>query len=273
MILRRHIVLHRGATRKGTTLLEVLIASGILVVGLASVAALLPAAGVILSDAVAADRAAAIVANAAADLDFRRTLTAAQFTAAIKTVMIGDVFLAAPFNAAPFNAAPYSRIASIPTATVDDRAYGRTWFVATASPLAESAVAMTVGMPVRVSVAVIRSRTPEVKTPSLVLTEVSSGVYRMTGGTAIARELDRKRFLTPCAWVPVLKNSRVRWLQIQSSWSTYAAGTGGSLGAITQCYVSFVDSNAADDVKSGVTITAYPISGVIRVEERILILN
>jgi len=56
-----HAPTHCGTVhRKGVTLLEVLIAGGILVVGLAGVAAILPAAGLILGEAMAADRAASL---------------------------------------------------------------------------------------------------------------------------------------------------------------------------------------------------------------------
>lgn len=59
--------------RPGFSLLEVLVASGILVVGLAAVAALLPAAAVRLNQAVTADRAGALAANAFADIVARRS--------------------------------------------------------------------------------------------------------------------------------------------------------------------------------------------------------
>ena len=53
--------------RNGITLMEVLIAIGILAVGLSSVAALLPAAGSQAKKAVIADRAASMAENALAD--------------------------------------------------------------------------------------------------------------------------------------------------------------------------------------------------------------
>lgn len=54
--------------RRGITLLEVLVACGILVVGLASLASILPAAGTRLSQAAAEDRIAFTAANAKADV-------------------------------------------------------------------------------------------------------------------------------------------------------------------------------------------------------------
>jgi Tfp pilus assembly protein PilV len=54
--------------RAGVTLLEVLVACGILVVGLASVASILPAAGTRLAQATLEDRAGTAAANAYADI-------------------------------------------------------------------------------------------------------------------------------------------------------------------------------------------------------------
>ena len=54
--------------RAGFSLLEVLVACGILVVGLASIAAILPAAGSRLSEAAAQDRAVAAAAVAMSEI-------------------------------------------------------------------------------------------------------------------------------------------------------------------------------------------------------------
>ncbi|MDA1039179.1 MAG: prepilin-type N-terminal cleavage/methylation domain-containing protein [Planctomycetota bacterium] len=67
-----HKVTQLPDSRSGFSLLEVLVASGILVVGLASVAALLPAAATRMHQAVVQDRAGALAANAYADIMARR---------------------------------------------------------------------------------------------------------------------------------------------------------------------------------------------------------
>lgn len=67
-----HITSHHKPDRAGFSLLEVLVSSGILVVGLASVAALLPAAATRMHQAVVQDRAGALAANAYADIMARR---------------------------------------------------------------------------------------------------------------------------------------------------------------------------------------------------------
>ena len=63
-----------NVSRSGWTVLEVLISSGIMVVGLACVAALLPAAAQRMAQAVSEDRAGTVAANAYADIIARRSL-------------------------------------------------------------------------------------------------------------------------------------------------------------------------------------------------------
>lgn len=64
---------------RGITLLEVLIACGLLVVGLSTVASLLPASGQRLAQANLEDRAAMLVTNALAEVTNRRLVAAACF--------------------------------------------------------------------------------------------------------------------------------------------------------------------------------------------------
>ena len=63
-----------AACREGFTILEVLISAGIMVIGLACVASLLPAAAQRMSQAVSEDRAGTLAANAYADITTRRSL-------------------------------------------------------------------------------------------------------------------------------------------------------------------------------------------------------
>lgn len=66
--------------RNGITLLEVLVACGILVFALSGIAAILPAAGSRLAESVAEDRAAVLSANVYAELKARQFLKASLFT-------------------------------------------------------------------------------------------------------------------------------------------------------------------------------------------------
>lgn len=68
--------------RRGITLLEVLISCALLVMGLSSIAALLPAAGSRMTQATTEDRAAVLLGNAAAEIANRRLAAADAFPAA-----------------------------------------------------------------------------------------------------------------------------------------------------------------------------------------------
>lgn len=244
----------RAARNSGITLLEVLIACGILVVGLASVAALLPAAGSVFAEATAVDRGAALAANAAADLQFRGVLAATHFVEGVKTLTVGDMFP----NSPPFNAPPFKRITNAPT-TNDEAAYGRAWYGATASTLLPGATAEPGGL-ARVAVIVFKTAEPQAKV--LNLTRVSPGVYKLTGGSAQERESNRRRFLPGCSWAAVVKDGLVRWLRVNSSWLTYEPG-----GTTPKdSFVAFADPDAITDAATEIHV----FSNVLRVEERIL---
>ena len=87
-----------GHPRAGLSLLEVLVAGGILVVGLSSVAALLPAAGLRLSQASQEDRAGIMAANARAEVANRGLAAAVVFADANRACAIGQVATALVSN-------------------------------------------------------------------------------------------------------------------------------------------------------------------------------
>jgi len=200
------------SNRAGMTLLEVLIASGILVVGLSSVAAILPAAGSLLGEASMIDRATTLAANAAADLEFQRTLLASDFNAIqgpthptaytaangerVTAVVMGAVF-AAPAIDLFYRTTFRRRLPPNTQSAADTSAYGSTWYIMTATPAAPlpppvkplsplldpipAANKYTAGMPVRVTVAVTRRPLTAVNsdTAGVLLARVSEGVYRV----------------------------------------------------------------------------------------------
>lgn len=98
--------------RAGITLLEVLIASGILVIGLSSIAAIFPAAGSLLGEAATNGRVAAIASNAFRDIELRSTLTALLFPTPVpptnppRTVVIGEMFRFPDATTAPVPPTP-----------------------------------------------------------------------------------------------------------------------------------------------------------------------
>ena len=104
--------------RAGLTLLEVLVACGVLAIGLASVAAMLPAAGSRFGQAQLADRAGFLGANARADLLNRGVVAADVFASSAQACAFGQV------------ATALTTISATTTGTT-----GRTWptFAGTAS--------------------------------------------------------------------------------------------------------------------------------------------
>lgn len=88
------LTIERARHRGGITLLEVLISCGLLVVGLSTIAALLPAAGSQLAQAVTEDRAAVLLSNATAEVFNRGLLSADVFpvsSGTVRTLALGKV--------------------------------------------------------------------------------------------------------------------------------------------------------------------------------------
>ncbi|MFM8985733.1 MAG: hypothetical protein ACKONH_06710, partial [Planctomycetia bacterium] len=78
-------------SRAGLSLLEVLVACGILVIGLTSIAAILPAAGSRLTQASQADRGGTLAANAYAEMVNRGLIAADLFSSGTRACVFGRV--------------------------------------------------------------------------------------------------------------------------------------------------------------------------------------
>lgn len=267
-----------ASARSGLTLLEVLIAAGILVVGLSSVAAILPAASALLGEAIVTDRAATLAANAAADIQFRKILKASDFQGGVTTVVMGQAF-PTPF----YSTSPRKKLATIAPTAIDRQAYGGAWYLFTATPLAASGATVS-GMPVRLTVVVTRSADAEQVAMRLIM--VSPGVYRVipTGtGTdpnvalsltdRLRLEGERKRFLSPCSWVLVNTGNVPTWLRIGSSWATHKIGVDGAVGDVDKSFVSFSDATKADAMAASGALNVRGVAGIVRVEEHIIPLD
>jgi type II secretory pathway pseudopilin PulG len=85
----RHSASASISSRSGITLLEVLVACGILVVGLASLASVLPAAGSRLAQATVEDRAGVAAANAYSECVSRGLVTSDLFTSSTSACAFG----------------------------------------------------------------------------------------------------------------------------------------------------------------------------------------
>lgn len=266
------------------TLLEVLVALGILVAGLASVAALMPAAGARLADATAIDRAGTLAANAHADLRNRGLLTASLFpanrviTASTSHIcVIGDAFPDTPFlSGTSFISGTFSKYSipgTLPTFTMtlqDDLQLSGTTLLTNTTSVSYAATVLptatgtlSAGSPVRVGVVVFKR--PNVEWKEIRLQRIGTGLFQLiTSATATQNELDRKRFLPACSWVFATSTTapaQSRWLQVGSSWT---------LSGSSSC-VSFSDTEST--VLSSGTITVQAFTNVLRVDERPAILK
>ncbi len=280
-----------GATvrggRDGMTLLEVLVALGILVAGLASVASLMPAAGARLADAAAIDRAGTLSANALADLRNRNRLTAATLFPAnnIKIAFLGKLAALDGTVPTPFNTAPYAMYpAVIPAAEYlgqdDVRLESADKFVvndagvcygATVVP-ADPSLPVAAGSRGRVSIVVFK-KPPVEASALLALTKVSGGLFRLTN-TGTAGDALRKKFFPACSWCLArdLGNlNRVQWLHIGSSWTTQTY-VGGTLVSGSS-FVSFSDATSPIITSATTSMVVHGFTRVLRVDEQPVILK
>lgn len=90
--MNRHPLPPVASRRAGITLLEVLVACGILVIGLASLASVLPAAGSRLAQASVEDRAGVAAANAYAECVARGLMTSDLFVSSTRACAFGRGF-------------------------------------------------------------------------------------------------------------------------------------------------------------------------------------
>ena len=273
-----------GTNRAGMSLLEVLVALGVLAAGLASVAALLPAAGARLADATAIDQAGALAANTHADLRIRNVLTASMFTGSTppQAVVSGStIFAFASGTAISVDTRLYPTI-SLTKVDVRLGVSGTTTEVTDNGvccgvmvvPVASATTPITAGMPARVTVATFKQSTVESKQITLTAATGAASVLSgsniaifTTGSDAVADAV-RKQFLGSCAWVLAsstsgTSTSRPAWLQIGGSWTT-TDSTGLPVGS----YVSFSDPTAVGPLLSGSTLSVYGFTHILRVDER-----
>ena len=273
-----------GTNRAGMSLLEVLVALGVLAAGLASVAALLPAAGARLADATAIDQAGALAANTHADLRIRNVLTASMFTGSTppQAVVSGSTIMA--FSTGTEISVEPRLYPTISLTKVDVRlgVSGTTTEVTDNGvccgvmvvPVASTTTPITAGMPARVTVATFKQSTFQSQQIKLTAATGTASVLSgsniaifTTGSDAVADAV-RKQFLGSCAWVLAsstsgTSTSRPAWLQIGGSWTTT-----GSTGLPVGSYVSFSDPTAVGPLLSGSTLSVYGFTHILRVDER-----
>lgn len=265
--------------RAGLSLLEVLVACGILAVGLASVSALLPAASARLGQATQQDRAGMLAANARAECVNRGLVAADIFSNGTLACVFGEL---RPLSAWPFTDG--DKMAGMVTGTTSaaGQRAGTSTFQLAEDPsfrwgamLARTGTApasAAPGLPYTLSIAVFR-KAPTFSRLSITLTGTSnSPLFRLrTSSTSgLADEATRRRFLPACSHVLTVENPP-RWVRVTSSWTmpgfVVANGTitsGTEVPALRRSFV-VLDPNP---LRSGsTTINVMGFEGLLRVDQ------
>ena len=272
---------HRSQTRArgGMTLLEVLVACGILIVGLASIAAMLPAAGSRLGQAAREDRAGNLAANALAQARSAGVIAADVFSNPNLSVAFGRGLDSLPgIDGQRFAAASPALALRIDAnrgfvledevtfgapataeTPVNDFADGRRSFkeaVCWGATIVPNGFPVSAGTTATLSIAVARS-TPTAK--AIALQGQSGGLYRME----TPNDSDMKTFLRGCSYVIVLPSDTSRgprWFRILASWK-----------AANVIYVVF--DNADMQTFAGNSPTVIGFDTLIRVDEHQVLLQ
>ena len=265
--------------RAGLSLLEVLVACGILVIGLTSIAAILPAAGSRLGQATQADRGGVLAANAYAEVMSRGLADDDVFSVPNKACVFGKEVGELPTVAA---AAAATAVASGALAQRIDPANGFSleddlvYTTGTASDLPVNAFeppasssrrfnpglcwgAMiacsgnaTMGAPATLSIAVFKK---EGGPPKAIPLTGASGMFRLTTPS----ESDLKTYLTGCGYVLALPSAggAPRWFRVNSAWKQENS---------TACWVSFADNSGLAGF-AGTNPTVIGFEQLLRVDQ------
>lgn len=292
----------RRRRQAGMTLLEVLVACGILVVGLASVAAMLPAAGSRLAEAAVIDRGGTLSANCFADLRTRQSFKATLFSPATTTLVIMGDDASIPLFKTPMLGQWTEGLTSTtkrythaqlnipatcfelrdsvqlgPTNLPEEQLGQACRCIATVARI-DKTTPVSAGTLARLSIAVFRNSTASSQKFDVTPSAFGVGVYAVPGAANTAAAA-RKRFLPACgAALAVPKNGDApRWLRIASSWTTLRIDANGNTVPDVS-YVCFSDAGLAEqcrvqtDGKLG-ALTVWGVSQLIRVDERTVALE
>lgn len=259
--------------RAGLTLLEVLVAGGILAIGLASVAALLPAASARLGQATQQDRAGMLAANARAECLNRGLVAADIFSTPAVACVFGELH---PLSAWPFTDVNAMGGLVAGTTTAAAQRAGTSTFQLAEDPsfrwgamLARTGTApasAAAGLPYTLSIAVFR-KAPTFSNPRITLTGASnSPLFRlMTSSTrGLADEATRRRFLPACSHVLTVENPP-RWVRVTSSWTMPGPITSGSENVGGRRSFVVLDPNPL--ISGSTTINVIGFDGLLRVDQ------
>lgn len=288
----RPYLIHVHRNRAGLSLLEVLVACGILVLGLTGIAAILPAAASRLGQATHADRGGILAANAYAEVMTRGLASSDLFSSGTRACVFGSGSSA---PAASSSAGAVLAVANSGTlaaridtsrgfllqddlvfipSTTSDRPLNA--FESATSPqrrfnngicwgamLSTGTVQAAPGTPATLSIAVFR-RAPAAM-PGLTLTgSVGATTFQFTTGTAngLRDEGTRKQFLAPCGHVLAVTRPP-QWLRVQSSWTTPGPIVSGTENPAGRRSFVVLDRNP---MTSGTTLPVVGFDQLLRVD-------
>lgn len=290
---------HSPRAKPGITLLEVLISCGLLLVGLSTMAALLPAAGSRFAQASLEDRAGFLTANAMAELTNRGLLRADSFPPSGKTLAFGSLLGQIPaYGSLPGGGSTadwFAELSEVGTRRCgsprtfvleDDLVYTSPEFLDTPS----NAFGDDGGPPgprqfregICWGATLAADAFPESGAAAL----LSIAIFKKDGhleqgtlGEGVAIVLRRNNsfyesdltssgsLLRACSWVlavPATSPTHPRWFQVMSSWESSPAE-----GQITRLILRDQDEfqTLTATPASGTTATVFAFEGLIRVDE------
>jgi hypothetical protein len=251
--------------RAGLSLLEVLVACGILAIGLASVSALLPAASTRLGQATQQDRAGVLAASARAECVNRGLVAADIFSSSTTACVFGALAGMSGTGIAGPSGLLAQRIGtSTGFQSADDPAFR---WGAMLTPL----VSASAGLPATLSIAVFRNAptisgtirlTGTSTSPRFQLTSGSIWVQRVSKISLDPNEADRRRFLPACSHAVALTNPP-RWVRVTSSWTMPGTITSGTENVAARRSFVVLDPNP---LTSGSTVNVIGFDGLLRVD-------
>lgn len=248
--------------RAGLTLLEVLVAGGILAIGLASVAALLPAASARLGQATQQDRAGVLAANARAECVNRGLVAADIFpstalTAACVFGELGGVSGAGITGPLPLAG---QRLGT----PGGDQHFAEDPAFRWGGMLAPASGSATAGMPATLSIAVFRKAPISPTTISLTGSS-NSPLFRLTTSSTngLRDEATRRRFLPACSQVLAI-TTPPRWVRVTSSWTMPGPITSGTENPALRRSFVVLDPNPLPSGSTSINVIGF--DGLLRVD-------
>jgi len=262
--------------RAGLSLLEVLVAGGILAVGLASVSALLPAASARLGQATQQDRAGVLAANARAECVNRGLVAADIFSSATTACVFGELAGLSGTGIAGASANLAQRTGTSTFRLADDPAFRWGAMLTPESGGATSGTAMA-GLPATLSIAVFRKGATISGTIRLTggtsspLFQLSSGMLAIRKGSGWEsvnpNEAYRRQFFPACSHAVALTGTsppRWVWVRVTSSWTMPGPITSGSENVAGRRSFVVLDPNPLTG--SGTTVNVIGFNGLLRVD-------